>query len=69
MNKKQITQFNIMLATLRNIAKNYQTPAQLRKSSKGDWGLSYGEALEMAYENIQSEAASAIRGLKSIQDT
>lgn len=48
--------------TLKRITKDYQTTAQLRRNSEKLYGLSYEEALEMAYENIQGEAAKAIHG-------
>lgn len=41
-----------MLTTLKRISKDYQTPAQLQRNSNKDFGLSYEESLEMAYENI-----------------
>jgi hypothetical protein len=47
---------------LTRIAKDYASPAQLRKSGELRGGLDYEEALEMAYENIQLEAKSAIKG-------
>jgi len=47
---------------LKRIAKNYQTPDQLRRNSERDFGCSYHEALEMAYENLQWEASRAIHG-------
>lgn len=47
---------------LKLIARDYQTPAQLRRHSEKDYGLSYEEALEMAYENIQSLAQAVIHG-------
>ncbi len=53
-----------LYATLRRIAKGYQTPDQLRRRSEKDWGVGYEEALEMAYENLQQEAANAIHGLR-----
>jgi len=49
---------------LRAIAKGYQTPDQIRRASEKDYGLSYEEALEMAYENIQATAARATSGLR-----
>lgn len=55
MTKAQIKNYNRMLSTLRTIA-SYQTPEQLQKGSEADWGLSYHEALEMAYENVLEEA-------------
>lgn len=66
MTKKQIEQFNTMRNTLRKIAKGYSTPEQLLKQSKGDFGLDYEEALEMAYVNIQNEALQACKGVKHI---
>jgi hypothetical protein len=65
MSDKQKLQFNQMLAMLQRLSKGYQTPAQLRKSAKG-MGLDYDEMLEMAYENIQSDAASTIKGVRAI---
>lgn len=50
--------------TLIRIAKAYLTPAQLRRNADARAGLEFEEALEMAYENIQGEAAAAIRGKK-----
>lgn len=58
--------YNTMLAALKQIAKEYQTPTQLRKSANKDYGLSYEEILEMAYENIQLTAARAIKGKKML---
>lgn len=55
-----------MLAILKMISKDYQTPAQLRKNSEKEYGLDYEEALEMAYENLQGEAAFAVKGVKII---
>lgn len=47
---------------LKRISKGYQTPDQLRRNSEKDFGCDYISALEMAYENIQSEAAMAVHG-------
>jgi len=47
---------------LQKIAKGYQSLDQLRRDSERLYGLLYKEALELAYENIQTEAANAIRG-------
>ena len=44
-----------------------QTPKQLRRDSEKDWGLDYDEALEMAYENIQNDAATAVKGIRAIK--
>lgn len=50
-------------AALKRITQ-YQSPDRLRRDSEKDWGLGYEEALEYAYENVLSEAASAIKGLR-----
>jgi hypothetical protein len=42
----------------------YMTPEQLRRRSEKEYGLSYNEALEMAYENIQGEAQAALKGYR-----
>ena len=46
---------------LKKIARGYQTVDQLRKRG-GQYGLDAAEEIEMAYENIQAEAARAIKG-------
>lgn len=48
---------------LKRITK-YQTPKQMRRSSDRDWGLPFEECIVMAYENIQQEAESAIKGVR-----
>ncbi len=53
-----------MYDALKRIAHDYQTPAQLRRSCSRDYGLAAQEAIEMAYENIQGEAKSAIKGVR-----
>ncbi len=40
----------------------YDSPEKLRKSSEKNWGLPFDEAIEYAYDNIQSDAKRAIRG-------
>jgi len=51
--------------TLRRIAKVYMKPAQIRRDADHpDSALDYEEYLEMAYENIQLEAARAIKGVR-----
>jgi len=44
---------------LKRISK-YMTPDQIRKDAGGP--LSYSEYLEMSYENMQADAAHAIKG-------
>jgi hypothetical protein len=48
---------------LRRILR-YMTPAQLRRHCERQYGLSYEESLEMAYENVLGEARSAIAGYR-----
>lgn len=52
-----------MYDTLKRIARGYHTPDQLRRSEKARCGLDYEEALEYSYENIQQDAAQAIKGM------
>lgn len=66
MTPKQKQQFNKMLLALRTI-NQYSTIRQLQKDSGTDYGLEYEEALEMAYENIKTEAQFAIKGIKPIE--
>ena len=51
-------------AVLKRIAA-YQRPERLRKFAERQYGLSYEEALEMAYDNVISEAATAVRGKRT----
>lgn len=66
MTPKQKEQFNRMRDTLKRIAKGYQTPDQLRRNAEKDYGVSYEEALELAYENLQEEAKRASKGVREI---
>ena len=43
---------------LRLIGRDYLTIAQLRRNAEKGYGLSYEEALEMAYENMQATACA-----------
>lgn len=63
MTKEQETIIGLY-TSLKKIAKHYQTPSQLRRASQKQYGLEYEEALEYAYENIQLEAAKAIKGVR-----
>lgn len=64
MTPRQKEQFNRMRGALKRISKGFKTPDQLRKDADSKYGLEYEEAIEMAYENIQSEAAYAVRGVR-----
>lgn len=66
MTPKQKRDYNRMRLMLIRITK-YQTPYKMRKDSEKDWGLGFEEAIEMAYENIQSDAKAAIKGVKEIK--
>lgn len=46
------------------VITKYMTPSQVRNRCEKQYGLSYEEALEYAYENIQQTAKSAIRGVR-----
>lgn len=67
MTQKQKDQFNRMRNALINISRNYQKPNLIRKSSEKQYGLDYTEALEMSYENIQSEASYAVKNVKVLK--
>lgn len=41
---------------------SYDSTDKLRKTAEKRYGVSYEEALEMAYENMQIDAKNAIRG-------
>jgi hypothetical protein len=62
MNDREIAAVNGLRAALKRIAKDYCTPAQLRRQTHG---LEYEEALEMAYENIQHEARTALKTFRA----
>lgn len=47
---------------LKHIARNYQTPDQLRRNSEKEYGLDAEEAIEYAYENVIFDAQRAIKG-------
>ncbi|MCK5611337.1 hypothetical protein KAR91_56225 [Candidatus Pacearchaeota archaeon] len=49
-----------LIEALRRISA-YQSIETLQKNSKKDWGLEYEEALEMSYENMQSEAKTILK--------
>jgi len=62
MTEKQKRDYTNMYNTLVRI-KSYDSPAKLRKQSRGDWGLDFEDAIEMSYENIQLEAKHGIKGV------
>jgi hypothetical protein len=48
---------------LKRIASGYQTTKQLRRNA-GQYGCSFEDEMEMAYENMQEEARIAVKGRK-----
>ena len=42
----------------------YASTDQMRRNSQRNYGLEYVEMLEMAYENVKNEAASALKGMR-----
>lgn len=50
-------------STLKRIAA-YHSPQRLRRRSDREYGLAFEEAIEMAYENMQSEARAALKGYR-----
>lgn len=56
MTDKQIKNYNRMHNALKTIAKNYKSSEQIQRSCEKEYGLSYSESLEMAYDNIQNIA-------------
>ena len=54
--------------TLKKIARGYMTTEQLKSRAGKEYGVSYHEALEMAYDNIQAEAAAATHGKRRPRD-
>lgn len=58
---------DLLIAKLYRVLKTitqYETPDQLRRMSRKQWGLDYEEALGYSYENIQQVAKNAIRGIR-----
>ncbi len=42
----------------------YMTSDQLRRKAETLYGVSYEEALEMAYDNVRGEAVAALKGYR-----
>lgn len=55
-----------MYKTLKKISEGYQSSEELRTDSEDEFGLEFEEAIEMAYDNIQSEATFAIKNIKPL---
>ena len=65
MTAKEKQNYNRMREALIRITK-YQTPDRMRRDSEKDWGVSFEEAIEMAYENIQQEAKVGVKGVRAL---
>lgn len=66
--KKKAEQFNAMLKSLRKIYKEYMSPEQMRKHEDADFH-GFDEFISMSYDNIQSEARFASKGVQPIDLT
>jgi hypothetical protein len=55
--------FERLATAIRRIA-SYQTVGQLQRSCEREYGLSYAETLEMAYDNIREEARAVVHLVK-----
>lgn len=64
MTKKERDDYERMRAALKRIATRYLTPAQLERDAEKRLGLSYTEALEMAYDNVRDDARMAVHGVR-----
>ena len=68
MTKNQVRQFNRMRFALMRISCEYQTPEKLRKNAERDYGVCFEEAIEMAFENMQTDAREAVKGVREIKN-
>lgn len=53
---------------LRRIARDYMASEELRRVAPKRYGLEGDEAIEMAYDNVRSEAIAAINGVRRAPD-
>lgn len=63
----QIKQFNKMYDALLCIAVEYDEAQAILDGSQSYCGLDSDEALQMAYENMQTEAKMAIKDIERIE--
>lgn len=61
--KRQIEREQKLYDALKRITC-YKSPEWLRKNAENEYGLEFREAIEMAYENVISEARAAIKGMR-----
>lgn len=52
-----------MYTALKRIA-NFTPAGRLKRNAEKEYGLSGGDCIEVAYENVIAEAKQAIRGLR-----
>jgi len=67
MTDSQITKWNKMVKALKTISEGFMEPEELRDNAEKEYGLTYEDALEMSYENIQVIAAQGVKGIKEIK--
>lgn len=68
MTDKQRETYNRMRLALRKNHLGFQSTSQLRRNCDRDYGIDYMEALEMAYENMQSVAEQAVYRVCEIRE-
>jgi len=61
--------FNRMFDALKKIEKGYLSASKMKKMSEKLWGLGFHEALEMSYQNLQSEASAGTAHIKKVRLT
>ncbi len=66
MNEEQKKQFNQMRTALIRIHNEYLSSDELRETHE-NLGLDYEEALEMAYDNIQTDAFNSVNGINPMK--
>lgn len=67
MTPKQKEQFNRMRNALKRIASHYESVEDIERHAEKKWGLPPEEAIRYAYDNVQDEARSAVRGVQEIK--
>lgn len=67
MTKKERDDYERMRLALKRIATGYMTFKQIERYAEKRIGLSCGEVLEMAYENIRDDTREAVRGVRAAQ--
>ena len=65
MTRKEARQFNQMHTALKRIIA-YQAPDRLARTALKNYGLNPDEAVQYAYENIQSEARAGLKGVRAV---